>query len=198
MTLPDDRDPPAAPHFIADDLALDFINSAFGIDEAQMDFLQDDAQVLSWLDQAGLAGDSVTPPVAKRGALVKAAVGLRETAMTLLASRKAGRAGNPDALNRLLARGTSYEQLVWTKARSPERTSHRHVSAVEDLLVPVAEAIAALLADADMDLVRQCGNPECTLWFHDRTKSHQRRWCSMAVCGNRMKVAAFRERRKNA
>nr|WP_254214234.1 CGNR zinc finger domain-containing protein [Burkholderia multivorans] len=32
------------------------------------------------------------------------------------------------------------------------------------------------------------------LWFLDRTKSHRRRWCSKALCGNRQKVAAFRRR----
>jgi predicted RNA-binding Zn ribbon-like protein len=32
--------------------------------------------------------------------------------------------------------------------------------------------------------------------FYDRTKSHKRRWCSMALCGNRHKVAEFRKRRQ--
>jgi predicted RNA-binding Zn ribbon-like protein len=62
--------------------------------------------------------------------------------------------------------------------------------------VPVAEAVATLLAKGDFSLVRKCECPDCTLWFHDRTKSHHRRWCSMALCGNRMKVAAFRARQK--
>ena len=36
------------------------------------------------------------------------------------------------------------------------------------------------------------------LMFYDRTKSHKRRWCSMALCGNRHKVAEFRKRRQSA
>ncbi|NEJ40784.1 CGNR zinc finger domain-containing protein, partial [Rhizobium ruizarguesonis] len=39
---------------------------------------------------------------------------------------------------------------------------------------------------------------DCTLFFLDTTKSHRRRWCSMALCGNRMKVAAFRSRKQEA
>jgi predicted RNA-binding Zn ribbon-like protein len=35
------------------------------------------------------------------------------------------------------------------------------------------------------------------LWFSDQTKSHQRRWCSMEMCGNRHKVAAYRKRRRS-
>jgi predicted RNA-binding Zn ribbon-like protein len=66
------------------------------------------------------------------------------------------------------------------------------------LLVPVAEAMAELLETGDYQLVRRCENPNCTLLFYDRTKSHRRRWCSMAICGNRMKVAAFRARQREA
>jgi predicted RNA-binding Zn ribbon-like protein len=51
-----------------------------------------------------------------------------------------------------------------------------------------------LLMQEDLSLVRQCGGEDCTIIFLDRTKSHRRRWCSMAACGNRAKVAAFRAR----
>ncbi|HEX8403835.1 MAG TPA: CGNR zinc finger domain-containing protein, partial [Duganella sp.] len=44
----------------------------------------------------------------------------------------------------------------------------------------------------------QCEHPECILWFYDRTKSHKRRWCSMALCGNRYKAAQFRKRSQGA
>jgi predicted RNA-binding Zn ribbon-like protein len=55
-----------------------------------------------------------------------------------------------------------------------------------------------LLATGDFSLVRRCENAACVLWFYDRTRSHHRRWCSMARCGNRHKVAAFRKRRRGA
>jgi predicted RNA-binding Zn ribbon-like protein len=73
---------------------------------------------------------------------------------------------------------------------------NREIATVEAALVPVAEAVARLLAEGDFKLVRKCESADCTLWFHDRTKSHHRRWCSMALCGNRAKVAAFRARQK--
>jgi predicted RNA-binding Zn ribbon-like protein len=62
------------------------------------------------------------------------------------------------------------------------------------LLVPPAHAAADLLAHGDPALVRNCAGPACTLRFYDRTKAHQRRWCSMAVCANRAKARAHRER----
>jgi predicted RNA-binding Zn ribbon-like protein len=66
--------------------------------------------------------------------------------------------------------------------------------AIASLLGPVAEAVAQLLAEGNFALVKQCEHPDCILWFYDRTKSHKRRWCSMAQCGNRYKAAQFRKR----
>jgi predicted RNA-binding Zn ribbon-like protein len=66
----------------------------------------------------------------------------------------------------------------------------------EQWLAPVAKAAAELLAGGYFELVRRCEDRDCVLWFYDRTKSHHGRWCSMAICGNRNKVAAFRQRQQ--
>ncbi len=55
----------------------------------------------------------------------------------------------------------------------------------DELLLPIAEAAADLVCSADFRLIRACEGHACTLLFLDRTKAHGRRWCSMAVCGNR-------------
>ncbi len=185
--------------FIADDLALDFLNSVAGKGDARTDFLSDDEQVLRWLKQAGLPVDRAarTLKAHPAGTLRDAAVALREAGRTLVERRKAGRHGDPARLNRMLAKGSVYQQLVWKEGAAPSRETHRRIEAPEDLLVPLAEAIAELVAAGDYELVRKCENPDCTLWFYDKTKSHRRRWCSMAVCGNRAKVAAFRTRQRD-
>ena len=186
--------------FIADHLALDFLNSVVGTGDERREFLADDEQVLDWLKQAGLPVDQAAgalkggPP----GSLRAAAVALRETGRALLARRKTGRRGDPAPLNRLLVRGGAYQQLSWKPGTQPRRLTYRRVETPEDLLVPIAEAMAELLETGDYRMVRRCENPNCTLWFYDRTKSHRRRWCSMAICGNRMKVAAFRARQREA
>ena len=188
---------PAPPYFIADNLALDFINTALGADPKRIECLNDDAQVLDWLRRAGLPFEIGKQPLpGQRGPLLRAALALRETAHELLLRRQARRSGDPSALNRMLARGGTYQELIWKKAQKPVRMQRRRVATPEDLLIPVAEAVAELLTEGEFTLVRKCESPECTLWFYDRTKSHRRRWCSMAVCGNRMKVAAFRARHK--
>ena len=192
----------AAPHsetskllFVGDDLALDFINTAYGVDEEHQECLASDAQVLNWLQRAGLPV-SAEGVQGRPGALLKAALALRGTARELVERRKAGGVGDTTALNRVLALGNAYGELLWSKRQGPAFEQRRRVGSVEALLVPVAEALASLLAQGDFELVRKCESSDCTLWFHDHTKSHRRRWCSMAQCGNRMKVAAFRARQK--
>jgi hypothetical protein len=51
-----------------------------------------------------------------------------------------------------------------------------------------------LLCYADPSLVKKCEDAACVLFFYDTTKNHSRRWCSMSVCRNRMKVAAHYQR----
>ena len=66
----------------------------------------------------------------------------------------------------------------------------------EHLLVPVAVAAADLLSAHDLTLIKHCDNPQCLHYFYDTTKNHSRRWCSMGACGNRTKVAAYYQRKR--
>jgi predicted RNA-binding Zn ribbon-like protein len=70
------------------------------------------------------------------------------------------------------------------------------IRAPSHLLAPVAEAAADLLCYGNPAYVKKCENPDCVLYFYDGTKNHSRRWCSMKACGNRTKVAAFYQRRR--
>ena len=187
----------AAALFVADDVALDFLNTEYGLPSDRHECLGSDQQVLDWLARAGLMAAAAVAPSMKRGALLAAALDLRQSARKLVERRKAGAVGDPAGLNRVLALGRVHQELVWKKGQAPKVIQHRTQAAVEAVLVPVAEAIAKLLADGDFDLVRNCESADCTLWFYDRTKSHHRRWCSMAACGNRAKVAAFRARQQS-
>ena len=68
----------------------------------------------------------------------------------------------------------------------------------EALLPPIGEALADLVSTEDFTQVKACEGPACTLLFADHTRGHARRWCSMAICGNRAKQAAHRSRLKEA
>lgn len=58
------------------------------------------------------------------------------------------------------------------------------------LLAIVAEAMRA----RTWERLKACRSDDCRWAFFDTSKNHSRAWCSMAVCGNRAKARAFRER----
>jgi len=143
---------------------------------------------LGWAEEGAV-------PVFEEGALLGAARGLREVIRVLLEQRKAGQQGDPAALNAFLRKAVSHPQLAWPAPGELRLERQRKVQTAEQFLAPIAEAAATLLVEGDFGLIRTCEHPECVLWFYDRTKGHKRRWCSMALCGNRHKVAEFRKRK---
>jgi predicted RNA-binding Zn ribbon-like protein len=46
--------------------------------------------------------------------------------------------------------------------------------------------------------LRPCANSECRLFLIDRSKANTARWCSMAICGNRMKARRHYRRSRSA
>jgi predicted RNA-binding Zn ribbon-like protein len=100
-----------------------------------------------------------------------------------------------EELNRILAREDRNRQVVAGKQGLEMREVNALESAAALVSLPASD-IADLLTRADPGLIRECAGDPCTLWFLDRTRSHRRRFCSAAACGNRAKVAAFRERQR--
>lgn len=184
------------PQFLAGDLALDFLNTRVRVGKEIVDLFQTDEDVLAWLKRAGLPVAKVGGNKASQAILLKARA-LRENIRSLVEKRKAGRRGDPSALNDFLKHAQSHPRLVWNKPQSLTIERVQQPDRREAILAPVAEAAAALLSTADFALVRRCEGTACVLWFLDQTKSHHRRWCSTGVCGNRHKVAAYRERRRH-
>jgi len=109
-------------------------------------------------------------------------------------ARTAGRPVPVEALNGYLQACPTTLRLEQDQAGALLLDREMHGDAVATMLGPVAEAAARLLVEDDFSLVRQCEHPDCILWFYDRTRSHRRRWCSMARCGNRQKAARLRKR----
>jgi predicted RNA-binding Zn ribbon-like protein len=66
---------------------------------------------------------------------------------------------------------------------------------LEWMLAAIARSAAELLVEGQQAPIRRCANPSCRLFFYDDSRTHRRRWCSMKLCGNRNKVAAFLKRR---
>jgi predicted RNA-binding Zn ribbon-like protein len=104
-----------------------------------------------------------------------------------------------EPLNRLLGRDETHYQIVLRSGGRPaglDLQVVRRWRSPEALLLAIAETLARLLSNEDFEYVKACERPGCTLLFADHTRGHVRRWCSMALCGNREKQAAHRRRHK--
>jgi predicted RNA-binding Zn ribbon-like protein len=200
-----DRRPPAI--FVGDALGLDFLNSIATPVTTTIDWIDDGEGYLGWLEQARLVPPDVLQDMRARAlpgeldTVADQARSLREWFRAFVRQKK-GRPLTADALaeleplNRLLERDETFSRVVPQENQHAPLTlrSLRRWRSPEALLLPVGEVLARLVCTEDFSNVKACEGPACTLLFADHTRGHARRWCSMAICGNRAKQAAHRNR----
>ena len=196
--------------FIADAAGLDFLNSVATPADEQVEWIGDGEGLLAWLDQAGMVPPAALDAIRARSTsaelddVAARARDLREWFRGFVRKKK----GRPliakdlrelEPLNQLLERDEQHGQIVTSASDDVttfELRANRRWQSADSLLMPIVEALARLVCDEDFTLVKACEGPACTLLFADHTRGHARRWCSMAICGNRAKVAAHRKRLK--
>jgi len=201
--------PPAM--FIADSLGLDFLNSVATPVDTPVDWLDDGEGLVDWLAQAKLV------PADELGALKARAMPgeLDKVAGQARALREWFRgfvrahAGRPltakalhelGPLNDVLERDESFRQIVPRNGEQGDGLAllrMRRWRSPESLLLPVGEALAKFVCEEDFSDVKACEGHNCTMLFADHTRRRARRWCTMAICGNRAKQAAHRSRLKS-
>ncbi len=98
-----------------------------------------------------------------------------------------------EPINRILRITEGHDELVSANSAWKLEFVARE-SGLDWLLAAVARSAAEIIVEGTQARVRICANPVCGLFFSDRSRTHRRRWCSMAVCGNRNKVASFARR----
>lgn len=146
------------------------------------------ADLARWLDEsASLPGD-----VAVDAASFRTAVALREAIYRLAVDRLHERAFDPPSL-----------ELVNRTARGPALTVRltdagaRTSGDIGAVLATLARDAVAVLADRGTP-VKECGRPACTRLYLDRSRGARRAWCGMEECGNRVKAASYRARKRGA
>ena len=189
--------------FLGNHLALDFLNTHPVQNGEAVELLPEFDALLRWFHAADLLSSGEAARLrqqwggsARAQHVVEAMREFRERLRKqVLALERGGtvhRAGI-DELNHLMAlhpmftrlktRGRASTTELWFDPRQPE-----------DLFAPLAHSAAMLFAEVERNRVRKCG--QCVLHFRDTSKKGTRRWCSMQLCGNRLKVAAYTARRR--
>jgi predicted RNA-binding Zn ribbon-like protein len=196
--------------FIADSLGLDFLNSIATPVDQPIDWLDDGDGLVAWLAQANLVPAQALAALTKQatpGELDKVADqarvlrewfrGFVHKHMGPPLTPKAIRELKP--LNALLERDEMFSLVAAHQEPNGdhlELQTTRRWRSPESLLLPIGEALARCVCDEDFAAIRACEGQRCTLIFADHTRRRGRRWCSMAMCGNRAKQAAHRHRLK--
>ena len=147
---------------------LAILNSTPVLDGVPTDDWADQARARAWLVSAGGSGTE---------AELRHLLDVRQVLQAVVRGEQPA-----DALA-LALRGATHTpamtdgQITWTLTVPAER----------ELAVRAVLAWDALAKNSPGRL-RPCANDECRLFLIDRSKAGTARWCSMAVCGNRMKA----------
>jgi predicted RNA-binding Zn ribbon-like protein len=197
--------------FIADSLGLDFLNSIATPVDTPVDWLDSGDGLVKWLAQAKLVPVDVLNALKARAMpgeldkIAEQARALREWFRGFV-RKHMGRPLTPRALqelgplNKLLQRDETFSQISRHRNTDGDRLElsvMRRWQSPESLLLPIGEILAKFVCEEDFADVKACEGHSCTLVFADRTRRRGRRWCSMAICGNRAKQAAHRRRLGN-
>ncbi len=191
--------------FIGNHLSLDFVNTRPVMNGQPVELLPDWNALLRWFRAAELiAGKEMEAFVRQwenrpgAGACLDGLKTFRESVRATVLRLEAGEeppAKTVAELNRLLRAHPMFLELRRT-AGGLERRKLFELRRPDDLLAPLVDAVADMLLELKPARVRQCES--CVLHFYDTSKNGTRRWCSMQICGNRSKVAAYAERKRRA
>jgi predicted RNA-binding Zn ribbon-like protein len=187
--------------FVANQPMLDFLNTKPVLENRPTELLPDVRALERWLIASGMAS-SPRLKAQVRGwrhsahatAFLKELVDFRERLRDAVLRIESGRGPAEEFIEEVNSRLQQYPPQ--TKLR---KESGRLVRAVQfaphkpaDFWAPIMDATADLLSEPNTSRIRKCES--CVLHFLDTSKKGSRRWCSMNICGNKLKVAAYQRR----
>jgi predicted RNA-binding Zn ribbon-like protein len=191
--------------FVGNHVALDFLNTRPVLSEGPKELLPDAEALVRWLiasrvltSQKGKSQARRWSNTSKAAAFLKKLLAFRERLRAVVLRQEAGFAVSDtfiSEVNSLLEQHPS----VFALRRNGEKLEREIVFEPEEpdeLWAPMARAVAELLSDVPPPRVRKCES--CVVHYYDTSKKGSRRWCSMNICGNKVKVAAYQQRNRAA
>lgn len=190
-------------------LCLDFANTvSTRIEAERREYLTNYRELVAWSQHTQLLAmddaQSLLHAAAHHpdgaAAVLARAIALRETLYRVFAAVAHAREPQDSdlaALNAVLQQALSRSKIQpsaggfewgWAVAGSD----------LDRMLWPIVRSAAELLTSEDLGRVRQCARDGCDWLFVDASKNHNRRWCSMDVCGSRVKARRYYRRKKHA
>jgi predicted RNA-binding Zn ribbon-like protein len=185
-------------YFFGNQLVLDLLNTRPVVDGETIELLTDPERMVAWFEAAGeLSGrDARRLRRSQEGELksvLEQVRTLREQLRTDVFALEDGRLPRPGTiaeLNRLMEAHPARHTLVSEEGHLTLK--RQPLVSARELPARLAESAAELFTADDPRRVRKCDG--CAAHFRDISKKGNRRWCSMRLCGNRAKAAAFYRR----
>lgn len=173
--------------FVCGNPALDFAATVRSRLESPLEMFSSTESLDSWFREARIVdGNTNCQP-----ADLETALAIREAIYSLVHSRVDGDPYDGEAL-----------AVVNDAARTPPATLQLTPAGRETEATPaqalstVARHAIEVLSGPDVPLLKECANHECTRVYVDRSRGARREWCAMDPCGNKMKAAAYRARKR--
>ncbi|MFE6778688.1 CGNR zinc finger domain-containing protein [Streptomyces sp. NPDC057702] len=173
--------------FVCGHPALDFAATLRARRSLRFEMFATPERLDAWFVESGIVDH-----VARGGpADVERARAVREAVYELVTARRLGQPFGDRALEVL-------NEAAREPAAAPQltRVGRRTTATSREALSTVARLAVELLSGPEVPLLKECGNPECTRVYVDRSRGMRRHWCGMESCGNKIKAAAYRARKK--
>ena len=191
---------PSEKFSIPGDIALlyDFVNSLDlrryveqGAAHVAADELETTAQLKSWLGARALLDKRARPGEDDH----RSVLALREALRSFIQLAPADREVDAAVAARLSAAAVNFPLTVNVLEGHGVALRPSRLSPAGGLGTVLAE-LQRLAATERLDRLKMCASEECHWVFFDRSKPANRRWCNSALCGNREKTRAYRERHR--
>ena len=153
------------------------------------DLLAEVAGLTDWLEARGLLEPGAVPDAAD----LAAARELREALRSLMGANN-GAPEDPGARAVLETAAARAELRPTFPSEGPELVPGR--GGVDGALGRVVAATFAAMLDGSWSRLKACPRKVCGWAFYDRSSNASATWCSMAVCGGRVKAGAYYRRRR--
>lgn len=189
-------------------LALDFTNTVHDrTDDNPSDDIESYHDLLAFARESRIlrAGEAEhLSEIADRrpfeaNAVLASATSLREMIFRITAAiveKRAPDEADLNGLNSALSAALQHGCIV--QANGGFRWSWQEVpDALDRVLWPIAYSALELMTGGDLDRLRMCDADDCSWLFIDTSRNKSRKWCDMKTCGNRAKVARYRERHEH-
>jgi predicted RNA-binding Zn ribbon-like protein len=169
-------------------LLQDFVNT--NDIESDRDAVRTPQRLARWLGDMGVAG---TGPIDE--ADWRRALEIRE-GLRALGQANAGDSLDELRVGALNRAAAAYPVLVSVDVN--DWSLRPAEMGVSGFLGTILSTVARSMADGTWSRVKACRNDECRWLFFDQSRNRSGTWCTMKICGSRMKSRAYRSRRRAA